>query len=97
MKKKDFPEQWHLKLDDNNRHLVDKWRKQTFDFNSNFDSDNYVLEDGTCWIRISDIFEVGELITTQDFLKYVINNQEEYDVTEDTKYLIKFLKKLNIK
>lgn len=92
-----LPEKWYIKLDDDNRELVNKWK-----LNSEYPSDcyrhNYVIvEYDGCGIQEGEDGEDGSIeITTEQFIKYVLHKDIKVE-EQDYHYLIGVLEKLNIK
>ena len=99
--KTDFPkDNWYLKIDDENRELVNNWRINIIKYSTVPCAYPYIDWMGSGWMG-SSIWRAEDgsgwfgmvLITTEQFKKYVLLEKEQ----ENYNYLIPFLKKLNIK
>lgn len=90
----ELPERWYLKIDEENRSLINNWRINIIKF-KDFEIPeeyNYVEKNGGGMIILgADYIE----ITTEQFKQLVLWIQPI--IIDDLSYLIKLLKELNIK
>lgn len=94
-----IPEHWVLMLDNDNREIVQKWRKT---LNRRWDIDIitnlsmiYVRESGVIGAELNMIYG-DPRITTEQFIEQVLN-QTNISIPQDFNYLESFLNKLEIK
>lgn len=91
-----LPERWCLKIDDENRSIVNNWRRNIVkyeDFDCSYD---YICQEGS---GVRSFFSLLE-ITTSQFVQFVL--KEPYTtniptIKEDMSYLVNIFKRLNIK
>jgi hypothetical protein len=90
-----FPENnWYLKIDDENRDLVNNWRINIIKCSTKPCQYTYInwRGEGEWWAEVE--------ITTSQFKKYVLGIDSspiiEEDEDEDYNYLISFLEKINM-
>lgn len=91
-----FPtDNWYLKIDDENRDLVNNWRINIIKCSTEPCQYTYIN-----WWESPLMWEGEEMITTSQFKKYVLGIDSspiiEEDEDEDYNYLISFLKKINM-
>jgi len=87
-----FPKEWSLKINDENREIVNNWRKFIYhDSKCNYP---YITEDGT---GDDNVANRRPEITTSEFKQYVFNTEEPIKQPEDLSYLVDFLNNNNIK
>jgi hypothetical protein len=92
--KDNFPKSWRLKLDDKNRDLVNDWRINVKNKKGNCEYP-YISPDGS-----GDIFDnfrgkiSDKIISTEEFIKFVLNKDIEPEPVEDLSYLEKLLNEL---
>lgn len=85
-----FPENnWYLKIDDDNRDLVNNWRINIIKYSNTTCNYPYILWHGGVWLGSAD--EV--LITTEQFKQYVLKESLN-PIIEDYNYLIPILNKI---
>jgi len=98
--KEEFPiGTWYLKIDDENRDIVNNWRINIIKYSERPCKYKYISENGIGDdIGPNDGFNTAE-ITTSQFKEYVLNIKEEPIpiINEDLTYLKDMLNKLNIK
>lgn len=102
-----LPNKWFIRINDNNRDIVNSWKILQRHYNENLFSNlrwNIVRESGAGAMFNNDGFNKEMLerteITTEQFQKYIlgIEIQEEKEIiNENYDYLIAIFKKLNIK
>lgn len=84
---------WYLKFEECDRELVDNWRINIIKYSNKPCPSNYIncIGDGVGW-------ELGVLITIDQFKQYVLNIQEPItnNTPEDLSYLIDLFKQQQI-
>lgn len=89
-----LPEYWYIKITDNNREFIQKWRKLVFNSDSDISKWNYINCKGA---RGAWPWEDG-FLKDYEFMTYVYNplfNTQPL-INEDCSYLIPFIQKLEI-
>lgn len=102
--KDEFPKNWYLIIDDDNRKIIDDWRKNS-QYGGFSENKIYKYLTDECWIFETDSQVVGlargpkEEITTEQFKLHILKLEPEIQISksEDCKHLIKLFKKLKIK
>jgi hypothetical protein len=93
--KDNFPKIWRLKLDDKNRDLVNGWRINVKNKKGVCEYP-YIANDGSG--DTLDNFSKGrisdKIISTEEFIKFVLNQKSEPEPVEDLGYLEKLLNEL---
>jgi hypothetical protein len=87
---------WYMQFTEEERSVVDNWRINIVKYSINPCPGNYINWGGAAGGDVEGRFCVVLLITFQDFQKFVLKEQEEI-VIQDYDYLIKVLKKYNIR
>ena len=96
-----FPtDNWYLKINDENRDLVNNWRINIIKCSTKPCQYTYINWRGQEWRDRYGWMALLHMITTSQFKKYVlgIDNSPiiEEDEDEDYNYLISFLEKINM-
>ena len=97
MTKKEFPEKWYFKIDDENRDLVNDWRINIIKFADNICSYPYIVESGAGDYSTESSGRKGIVefeITTSQFKEFVLNIQETLKLPDDLSHLERLLKEI---
>jgi hypothetical protein len=96
----EFPRNWYLIIDDDNRKIIDGWRdKCKYAIIGERNYFKYLTNE--CWIfERKESFSTDKVeITTEQFRVHILKLEPEIQISksEDCKHLIKLFKKLKIK
>jgi len=95
---KDFvlPKYWYIEVNDENRDLLIKWRKDRLMICDDISGYKFINSSGAGVVGM--LVFVGWLITTEQFKSHVLKLDItiEKEIIENFDYLIKLFKKLNI-
>ena len=96
MKEQEFilPEYWYIEINDENRDLLIKWRKETFNLDDDISKYKYINKLGRACGGVSVLL----LLSTEQFKTHVLklNSLPTIPTIEDYTYSIELFKKLNI-
>ena len=93
-----LPNKWCIELNNDNIDLIQKWRKETFNYDGDISKCKYIYYDGL----VDVLGRAGRwrfFLSTEQFIQYVLKESplQSIPIIENYDYLITVLHKLNIR
>jgi len=96
-----FPEHWFLEIDEENKEIVNNWRINIIEYDTQRCPYPYITENGSgCGKDVGGFKGIRSKISTFQFKKYILNIIEDLPVVKEEEnlgYLVELFERLKIK